>query len=125
MLLLAPAAAAAQASLGPGAGRVVIRRGTTAITLAVTPNSSGGWNTATVTAAVRGNPVRRGHVHLSFTMLAMSMGTQRFALKEVRSGIYRYVGPGFLMSGDWRLEVEVAPRRGRPFTADVRDVVRG
>lgn len=115
----------APAHVGPKPGQVVVRHGANAITLRVTPNSSQRWNTFTVTATTGGVKVRRARVRLTFSMVGMDMGTMRFAMKEIRPAMYRYVGPGLLMSGIWHLHVDVAPRRGRPFVADIRDDVFG
>jgi hypothetical protein len=72
-----------------------------------------------------GAPVRGASVIARFSMLDMDMGTQAYALREVRPGQYRRNGMPLLMVGNWGVTFEVTPRRGAPFSFTLVDKANG
>jgi nitrogen fixation protein FixH len=104
---------------------VTLSREGVALQVAVTPNAAHRWNTVELRLRQAGKPLRRKRVQLRFEMPAMSMGVQRFGMKEERPGVYRYHGPAISMPGVWRLTFEVHAVRGRVLSAAVQDRVRG
>lgn len=120
-----PARAHAAASLGPKPGAIVLRSGANAVSLAITPNSASDWNIITAMPTRSGRPIADAKVSLSMTMTAMAMGTSRYRMTQVRRGVYRFNGPGMVMSGPWALQIDVKPHDGHPFTVGVRDQVGG
>ena len=49
------------------------------------------------------------------------MGDWRYTLPERTRGRYARTLPAFMMAGDWRVRVEVAPAAGAPFAVQVVD----
>lgn len=123
LLPIQPAHAHATASFGPKPGTVVLHRGANSVSLSITPNAAGQWNTITATLSRSGRPIANAAVSLSFAMPAMAMGAGRFHMTQVQRGVYQFEGPGMVMSGTWKLQLNVVPQDGRPFVAGVRDKV--
>jgi YtkA-like len=122
-LIAWPGSAATRADLGPGPDHVTVNRQGMALRVSVNPNRAQRWNTVELTLRRSGKPLRGARVWLRFAMPAMSMGVQRFGLKETRRGVYRYAGPAISMPGEWVLTFEVHPPRGHAVTVAVHDHV--
>jgi hypothetical protein len=96
-----------------------------AFAIRVTPNSASKWNTVTLGITKHGTPLRRAAVSLTFSMIGMEMGPERFRLPETHPGVYAYFGPAFSMKGRWRLGVDVLPRAGGRISFALLDRARG
>jgi hypothetical protein len=120
-----PGAAAPRPDLGPGPDQMTLSRQGVAMRVGVTPNRAQRWNTVELALRANGKPLGGKRVWLRFDMPAMSMGEQRFRLKEAKPGVYRYHGPAISMPGAWLLTFEVHRVRGRVLTVAVHDHVGG
>jgi hypothetical protein len=114
VVLLAAGAAPSSASrvLGSGNGVARVEQQGHLLSVRVAPNSASKWNTVTVSITKHGTPVRRAAVTLTFAMIGMEMGLDRFRLRETRPGVYAYDGPALSMTGRWRLGFDVVPQAG-------------
>ena len=111
--------------VGPGpVNHVVSRQGTRAV-VRLLPNTAVAAMGYGVDLTRGGAPVTGASVVAHFSMLDMDMGTQAYALREVRPGQYRRNGMPLLMVGDWGVTFEVTPRAGPPYSFLVVDHANG
>jgi copper transport protein len=112
--------------VGPGPVNRVVSQGRTRAVVRLRPNTAVapmGYGLDLTTHD--GAPVRGASVIARFSMLDMDMGTQAYALREVRPGQYRRNGMPLLMVGNWGVTFEVTPRRGAPFSFTLVDKANG
>jgi copper transport protein len=115
----------ALARVGPGRVATTLHRDGYTLTVFVDPNKAVAPNTFTLELTKNGAPVRGADVTLSFAMLDMEMGTEKYQLTETSPGVYSRPAPALVMVGHWALSFDVAPKSGLPFTALVIDRANG
>jgi hypothetical protein len=116
-----PPARAATTHVGPGPVTRTLRHGAYRVSLRLSPNRSGARNRIAARVAKGGRPLTGARVEARFEMVEMDMGDWRYTLPERAPGRYARTLPAFLMAGDWRVRVAVAPAAGAPFTVQVVD----
>jgi copper transport protein len=112
--------------VGPGPVNRVVTQGATRAVVRLLPNTAVAPMGYGVDLTTKGGaPVTGASVVAHFAMLDMDMGTQAYALREVRPGRYRRTGEPLFMVGNWGVTFEVTPRRGAPFSFTVVDHANG
>jgi nitrogen fixation protein FixH len=116
-----PPARAATARVGPGPVARTLAHGAYRVALRLSPNRSGVRNRLAVRVTRAGRPLAAAQVTARFEMAEMDMGDWTYRLPERAPGRYVRTLPGFLMAGDWRVTVQVAPAAGAPFAVRIAD----
>ncbi len=109
--------------VGPGRVDTLLHASNTTLGLSIAPNRSGAENSVALVISSHGQPVRDAAVTVNFTMLAMSMGTLTFPLREKQPGRYVYNGPATTMPGNWQLAFRVKLKSGQRLAASLQDRV--
>jgi YtkA-like len=106
---------------GPAAS--VFRIGPYRVELRDAPNRLGKAGLISVQLDTRGRPVAGARIRVTFTSLAMDMGSLSGVVPQTAPGRYSHTGPLLEMAGRWRIGLEIKPRHGAPIRLRLIDHV--
>jgi copper transport protein len=116
---------AIDAHVGPGPIDQVVKQGSYALRLKISPNRAALPNDFSLGITKNGTAVRGAEVTMRFTMLDMDAQQQTYILPETAAGTYTRAAPALVMVGHWGLGLTITPKGGTPFNVLFEDKASG